>query len=69
MLQSVRMTAEEQFAATQKKAKVVLQEKELLQQERAQQVARLKALRLAKQAADEETASRADAKKIAAKKK
>ena len=64
MLQSVRMTAEEQFAATQRKAKIVLNEKEQMQQERAEQIARLKVLRLEKEAADH-----AEAVKVTAKEK
>ncbi len=57
MLKSVKSRAEEQFAATQKKDKQVLKEKEKARQERAEQVAKLRALRLAKEAADKEAAA------------
>ena len=50
MLKSVKSRAEEQFAATQKKDKQALKEKEKVQQERADHVASLRALRLAKEA-------------------
>ncbi len=52
MLKSVKSSAEEKFAATQKKGKKALNEKEKALQERAEHVARLRALRLAKDAAD-----------------
>ncbi|MCZ6482281.1 MAG: hypothetical protein O6757_03420 [Alphaproteobacteria bacterium] len=61
MYQSVRSRAEERFAATQKKDKQALKEKEKARQERAEHVARLRALRLAKEAADKEAAKDADA--------
>ncbi len=54
MLKSVKSRAEEQFAATQKKAKQALNEKEKARRERAEHVASLRALRLAKEAADKE---------------
>ncbi len=57
MYQSVKSRAEEQFAATQKKNKPALKEKEKARQERAEHVARLRALRLAKEAADKEAAA------------
>ena len=63
MLKSVKTKAEEQFAATQKKGKKVLKEKEIAQLERAEHVARLRALRLAKKAADKKAAEKAAAKK------
>jgi len=69
MLKSVKSRAEEQFAATQKKDKQVLKEKEKARQERADHVAGLKALRLAKEAADAETAADQAAAEQAAKKK
>ncbi len=56
MLKSVKSRAEEQFAATQKKDKQALTEKEKARQERAEHVAKLRALRLAKEAADKEAA-------------
>ena len=69
MLKSVKSRAEEQFAATQKKNKQALKEKEKVRQETAEQVASLRALRLAKEAADKEAAEKAVAEKAAAKKK
>jgi hypothetical protein len=56
MLKSVKSKAEKQFALTQKKAKQALKEKEKARQENAEHVARLRALRLAKEAADKEAA-------------
>ena len=50
MLKSVKSKAEEQFAASQKKAKEVLAEKDIAGRERSEKTARLKALRLAKAA-------------------
>jgi len=64
-----RSKAEEQFAATQRKAKQVAKEKEKSWQELNERVAKLKALRLAKEAADKEAAEQAAAEKLAAKKK
>lgn len=52
MENTVRARAEEQFAATQKKAKKALNEKEKARQEVAERMARQRALRLAKEAAD-----------------
>ncbi|MCH7542417.1 MAG: hypothetical protein IIB65_02130 [Proteobacteria bacterium] len=57
MYQSVKSKAEERFAATQKKNKAALKEKEKARQERAEHVASLRALRLAKEAADKEAAA------------
>ncbi len=54
MLMSVKSRAEEQFAATQKKDKQTLKERENVWQQRMEQTARLRALRLAKEAADKE---------------
>ena len=48
MLNSVKSRAEAQFAATQKKDKPALKEKDKARQERAEHVASLRALRLAK---------------------
>ena len=56
MYQSVRSRAEEQFAATQKKNKPAPTEKEKARQERAEHVASLRALRLAKEAVDKQAA-------------
>ncbi len=53
---SARSRAEAQFAATQKKDDKILQEKEEARQKEADQTARLRALRLAKEAADREAA-------------
>ncbi len=61
MVMSMKSRAEEQFAATQKKAKQVLNEKEKARQERAEHVAYLRALRLAKEAADKNAAEKAAA--------
>ena len=69
MPKSAKSTAEEQFAATQKKAKQVLNEKEKARLENAEKVARLRALRLAKEAAHELAADEDEAKNLAAKNK
>lgn len=69
MAKSVKSKAEEQFAATQKKAKLALKEKEKAQQELVERVAKLRGLRLAKEAADKEAADIVAAEKIAAKAK
>jgi|SaaInl4_135m_RNA_FD_contig_51_1430207_length_1019_multi_14_in_0_out_0_3 hypothetical protein len=52
MSKSARTKAEEQFSATQKQDKPLLDEKEVVRLERAEKVARLRSLRLAKEAAD-----------------
>ena len=57
MLRSVKLKAEKQFAASQKKNKQALKEKEKARQERAELVASLRALRLEKEAADKEAAA------------
>ena len=54
MLKSVKSRAEEKFAATQKKDKQALKEKETAWQQGIKHTARLRALRLAKEAADKE---------------
>jgi hypothetical protein len=54
MLKTVKSRAEEQFAATQKKDKQVLKEKETAWQQGLEHTARLRGLRLAKEAADKE---------------
>ena len=73
MLKTARSRAEEQFTATQKKDRQALKEKEKARQERADRGAGLRALRLAKEAADKEAAevaaAEAAAEKAAAKKK
>ena len=62
MLKSVKARAEEQFAPSQKKAKQAVKEKEKARQEKAEHVASLRALRLAKEAADKEAAEGAATK-------
>ncbi len=69
MLKSAKSRAEEQFAATQKKDKQALKEKEKVRQERAEHVASLRALRLAKEAADKKAAAEKAAAEKAADKK
>ncbi len=58
MSKSVKLRAEEQFAAIQKKDKQPLKEKNKAQQKRAEHVASLRDLRLAKEAADKEAAAK-----------
>ncbi len=67
MLKSVKSRAEEQFAATQKKDLQALNEKDRARQETSERVARLRGLRLAKEAADKKVAEEAAAEKTAAK--
>ena len=69
MKKLVKSRAEEQFAATQKKDNQARKERDNVSQERAEPVASLKVLRLAKEAADKEAAEKAAAEKAAAKKK
>jgi hypothetical protein len=54
MMKSARARAEELFTASQKRDRQALKEKEKAGQEIADRVAKLKALRLAKEAADKE---------------
>ncbi len=54
MLMSVKSRAEEQFAATQKKNEQALKEKDNAWQQRMKHSTKLRALRLAKEAADKE---------------
>jgi hypothetical protein len=54
MRKSARSRAEELFTATQKKDKQILKEKEKAEQQMAERTAKLRALRLAKEAADKE---------------
>ena len=56
MMKLVRSRAEELFTATQKKANQASKEKDKAKQERAEHIASLKALRLAKELANKETA-------------
>ena len=69
MLKSIKSRAEQQFTATQKKDKQILKEREKAQQERAEHTAKLRGLRLAKEAAEREAAEAANAEKAAVKKK
>ena len=72
MLKTAKATrAEEQFAKLQKKKERALEDKEKAQIKRDEQMAGLKALRLAKEAADKaaEAAEKAASKKKSAKKK
>lgn len=66
MSKSAKSTAEQRFAAVQKKEKQTLQNRDKLWQEQADQRAKLKALRLAKEAADREAAETAAAEKKSA---
>ena len=68
MRKAAKSRAESLFTATQKKDQEVQKEKEKALQERAEHTAKLKALRLAKEAADKEIADKAAAEKAAAKK-
>ncbi len=63
MLKPARSRAEKLFTATQKKDNQLLKEKEKAQQERAKHLATLRALRLAKEAADKEAAAEKGAAK------
>ena len=54
MYKSIKSKAEEQFAATQTKEKKALEEKETSWQQKLEHTARLRALRLEKEAADKE---------------
>lgn len=67
MMKPGRSRAEEQFARVSQQSKKALKEKEALQQEKAALVARLRGLRLAKEASDKEAADRAAAEKATAK--
>ena len=67
MVESVKSRAEEKFSAIQKKDKEAMNEKEAALQERAEHVARLRGLRLAKEVADKKAAEKATAEKAAAK--
>ncbi len=63
MLKSARSRAEEQFAATQKKAKQALNKKDKAREEIAERMAKQRTLRLAKEAADKEAAAEKGAAK------
>lgn len=68
MRKAAKSRAEGLFTATQKKDQLVHKEREKALQDRAEHTAKLRALRLAKEAADKETAEKAAAEKAAAKK-
>ncbi len=65
MSKSAKSRAEELFSSTRKKDDVVLKEREKAEQDKADHVANLRALRLAKESADKQAA----AKKLADKAK
>ncbi len=67
MRKSARLRAEELFTAPQKTTNPVLKEKERAQQQIAEKTARLRTLRLAKEAADKEAAEEVEPEKTAAK--
>lgn len=67
MAKSAISMAEAKFAATQKKDKQVIKAKEKARIERAEQTAKLRDLRLAKEAAEREAAEKEAAEKAAAK--
>lgn len=69
MQKTVRSKAEEKYAAIQKKEKQALTDREKARQVEAEHVAKLRGLRLAKQAADKEAAELAEAAKVKAKTK
>ena len=69
MVKTAKSKAEEQFAATQKRDQLALKEKQDARQESADQVSKLRALRMAKEVADKEAAELAAAEKAAAKAK
>jgi hypothetical protein len=69
MAKPARSKAEEQFAVAEKRAAQALADREKARQDEAKHVAKLRALRLAKQAADKEAANATYAAKAAAKTK
>ena len=69
MQKTVRSKAEEKYAAIQKKEKQALTDREKARQVEAEHVAKLRGLRLAKQAADKEAAEKAEAEKAGTKSK
>ncbi len=69
MLKSVRSKAEEKFRANQKKYEQALSEREKARKKEAEHTAGLRALRLAKEAADKEIADKAAAEAAAEKEK
>jgi len=69
MQKTLKTTAEEKFAAVQKKDKQLRTEKEKAQETRMAHIASLRVLRLAKEVADKKAAEKATAEKAGAKKK
>ena len=69
MLNPIRQKAEEKFVKIKQQDKKVLKDREKEQQEVADKIARLRALRLAKELSDKEAADRESADKAAAKAK
>ena len=69
MLNPVRLRAEEKFIKIKQQDKKILKDREKEQQEVADKIARLRALRLAKEVSDREAADRDSADKAAAKAK
>jgi hypothetical protein len=63
------MTAEERFTATQKKDKQAMSDREKERQDMTDKIAKLKALRLAKEAAEQEAAESKAVEKTTAKKR
>ena len=61
MAKTARSKAEELFAASEKKAKKALDERATERRKSAEHVAKLRALRLAKEAADKKAAGKLDA--------
>lgn len=67
MLKTAKSRAEQQFTATQKKEEQARKEREVEQQLKAEHVAKLRGLRLAKEAADKLAADQAAAEKATVK--
>ncbi len=67
MMNSARSKAEEKFAKMGQQQKKAQKERDKAQQENAEKTARLRALRLAKEAADKDTLDREAAAKATAK--
>ncbi len=63
MLKSAKLSAEEKFAALQKQEVQARTEKDIAEQAKVEKRARLRALRLTKEAADEKSAIKAADKK------
>ncbi len=69
MMKTTRTKAEEKFAASQKNFQQAMNEREKAKKAKAEQVVKLKALRLAKEAEDKKAEEEAAAVKAAAKRK